>query len=155
MIDWTFFPIQKKFNGAATAGRHGNLNCVYIMHNLIHKNRTGPVAELQTTHIVLFKSPRDVHQINILGRQLDLGKQLKQWDDDATQDGHLMIVLRPSLPDLLRSCSNVTLFPSEFFIPNSRARICDINDKRTKLLYSEALSESQQGTSTCFPSTLS
>ena len=52
-----------------------------------------------------------------------------------------MIHLRPSTPDLLR-CSNVTLFPSEFFVPNSRARISDINDKRTKLFYSEALSES-------------
>ena len=52
-----------------------------------------------------------------------------------------MIDLRPSTPDLLRYCSNVT-FPSEFFVPNSRARISDIYDKRTELLYSEALSES-------------
>ena len=129
---------SEKFNEIATAGRHRNLNCVYIKHNLFHKNKTGRDAELQTTHIVLFKSPRDLQQIDILGRQMGLGKQLKQWYDDATQQpyGHLMIDLRPSTPDLLRYCSNVTSFPSEFFVPNSRARISDINDKRTELLYS-------------------
>ena len=95
---------SEKFNEIATAGRHRNLNCVYIKHNLFHKNKTGRDAELQTTHIVFFKSPRDVQQIDILGRQLGLGKQLKQWYDDATQQpyGHLMIDLRPSTPDLLR-----------------------------------------------------
>ena len=98
-----------------------------------------------------------MQQIDILGRQLGLGKQLKQWCDDATQEpyGHLVIALRPSTPNLLRYCSNVTSFPSAFFVPNSRARISDINDKRTELLYSETLSESQQEISTSFPSTLS
>ena len=43
-----------------------------------------------------------------------------------------MIDLRPSKPDLLTYCSNVTSFPSEFFVPNSRAGISDINDKRTE-----------------------
>ena len=33
--------------------------------------------ELQNTHIVLFKSPRDVLQINTLSQQLGLGSQLK------------------------------------------------------------------------------
>ena len=148
---------SEKFNEIATASRHRNLNCVYIKHNLFHKNITGRDAELQTTHIVLFKSPRDVQQIDILGRQLGLGKQLKQWYNDARQEpyGHLMIDLRPPTPVLLRYCSNVTSFPSEFFVPNSRARISDINDKRTELLYSEALSESQQEVSASFSPTLS
>ena len=50
-----------------------------------------------------------------------------------------MIDLRQSAPDSLRYYSNVTSFPSEFFVPKSRARISDISDKRTELLYSEAL----------------
>ena len=85
-----------------------------------------------------------MQQFDILGRQLGLGKELKEWYDDATQEpfGYLMIDLRPSTTDLLRYCSNVTSFPSEFFVPNSRACISDINDKRIELLYSEALSES-------------
>ena len=48
------------FNAIATAGRHRNLNFVYIKHNLFHKIKTGRDAELQTTHIVLIISPRDV-----------------------------------------------------------------------------------------------
>ena len=149
---------SEKFNGIATAGRHRNLNCVYSKQILFYKNKTGRDAELQTTHKVLFKSPRDVQQqIDILGRQLVLGKQLKQWYNDATQGpyGHFMTDLRPSTPELLRYCSNVTSFSSDFFVPDSRARISEINERRTELLYSEALLESQQEISTSFPSTLS
>ena len=67
---------SEKFSAIATAGRHRNLNFVYVNQNLFHKNKTGRDAELQTTHIVLFKSRRDVQQIDILGKQLGLGKQL-------------------------------------------------------------------------------
>ena len=143
---------SEKFNAIATAGRHRYLNCVYIKHILFHKNKTGRDAKLRTTHTVLLKYPRDVQQIDILGRQLDLGKQLKQWFDDATQEpyGHLMIDLRPSTSDLLRYCSKVTSFPSELFVPNIRARISDINVERSELLYSQVLSESQQKFSTAF-----
>ena len=72
---------------------------------------------------------------------MGLGKQIKQWCDDATQElcSRLMSDLRTSTPDLLRYCSNVTSFPSEIFVPNIRAHISDINDKRKRLLYSEAL----------------
>ena len=59
------------------AGRHRNTNCVHIKDNLVHNNETGRDAELQTTHIVLFKSATDVQQIDKFGRQLGLGKQLK------------------------------------------------------------------------------
>ena len=62
-----------------------------------------------------------------------------------------MICLKPSTPDLLRNCSNATFFPSEFFVPNSRARTSDINDKRTEIFSSEALLEYQQKISTSFP----
>ena len=66
-----------------------------------------------------------------------------------------MIDFRLSAPDLLGYCSNVTSFPSEFFVPNRRARFSDINDKRTEILYTEALSESQQEISTSFLPALS
>ena len=98
-----------------------------------------------------------MQQTDIVGRQLLLGKQLKQWYDDATQEPYdnLMIDLRLSTPDLLRLCSNVDSFHSEFFVPNSCARISVINDRRTQFLYSENLSESQHEISINFPSTLS
>ena len=59
---------SENFNAIAPAGRRRSLNCVYIKHNFFHKNETGRDAKLQTTHTVLFKPPRDVQQIDILGR---------------------------------------------------------------------------------------
>ena len=54
----------------ATAGRHKGLSTIYIKHNLFHQSRLGRDVELQNTHIVLFKSPRDVLQKNTLSQQL-------------------------------------------------------------------------------------
>ena len=98
-----------------------------------------------------------MQQNDMLGKQLGLGKQLTQWYDDATQEtcGHLMIDLRPSTSDLVRYCSNVLSFPSQFVVSNSRARISDINDERTELVYSEFFLESQQEIQTSLQSTMS
>ena len=130
----------KEFEKIATAGRHKKVNCIYVKHNLFHKSPIGRDAELQNTHIVLFKSPRDVQQIGVLAKQLGLGKQLVDWYNASTRTsyGHLMIDLRPRTPDGLRFCTDSTSFPATFFLPNSSARITEIDDQQTKLLYSEA-----------------
>ena len=57
---------SKQFVKIATAGRHRGLNTIYIKHNLFHQSKLGRDVELQDTHIVLFKTPRDVLQINTL-----------------------------------------------------------------------------------------
>ena len=84
---------SKEFDELATAGRHKKLNCIYVKHNLFHKSSNGRDAELQNTHIVVFKSPRDIQQIGVLGKQLGLGQQLVDWYNDATAQpfGHLTI----------------------------------------------------------------
>ena len=89
--------ISKQFVKVATAGRHRALNTIYIKHNLFHQSELGRDVELQNTHIVLVKSPRDVLQINTLSQQLGLGSQLKEWYQDATSTpyGHLLIDLTP------------------------------------------------------------
>ena len=51
---------SKAFVDIATAGRHRGLSTIYIKHNLFHQSKLGGDVELQNTHIVLFKSPRDV-----------------------------------------------------------------------------------------------
>ena len=50
----------------ATAGRLRGLSTVYIKHNLFHQSKVGRDVEFQNTHIVLFKSPRDVMQVTTL-----------------------------------------------------------------------------------------
>ena len=57
---------SKAFVDIATAGRHRGLSTIYIKHSLFHQSKLGRDVELQSTHIVLFKSPRDVMQVTTL-----------------------------------------------------------------------------------------
>ena len=63
---------SKEFVDIATAGRHRRFSTIYIKHKLFHQSKPGRDVELQNTHIVLFKSPRDVHQVATLFVQLGL-----------------------------------------------------------------------------------
>ena len=64
---------SKAFVDIATAGRHRGVSTVYIKHNFFYHSKLGRDVELQNTHIVLFKSPRDVLQVTNLSTQLGLG----------------------------------------------------------------------------------
>ena len=143
---------SKQFEKLAIAGRHRKLSCMYIKHNLFHKSANGRDTELQNTHIVLFKSPRDVQQIDLLGKQLGLGNTLRKWYAHATSlpNGHLMIDLSPKTNDLLRYSTDVTSFPTKFFLPSSRSRVTQMNDQKSGLLYSRALSNFQHSISVDF-----
>ena len=54
---------DKEFSKLATAGRHRNISVIYVKHNLFQQSRRSRVIDLNTTHIVLFKSPRDSRSI--------------------------------------------------------------------------------------------
>ena len=84
---------SKVFVDIATAGRHRGLSTIYIKHNLYHQSKLGRDVELQNTHIVFFKSPRDLMQVTTLVAQLGLGSVLVEWYRDATSVpfGHLLI----------------------------------------------------------------
>ena len=70
---------SKAFVDIATAGRHCGLSKIYIKHNLFYQSNLGRDVELQNTHIVLFKSARDVMQVTTLSTQLGLGSELVDW----------------------------------------------------------------------------
>lgn len=148
---------SKEFEKLATAGRHKKLNVIYIKHNLFHKSPIGRDVELQNTHIVLFKSPRDVNQISKLGQQLGLGKNLEIWYKTATEKpfGHLLIDLSPRTSDRLRFCTDSGTFPTKIFLPSSQARITQLNDDHTKRLYSQALPDFYSQMSESVPPTMS
>ena len=97
----------------ATAGRHRGLSTIYFKHNLFHQSKLGLDVELQNTHIVLFKSPRDVMQVTTLSTQLGLGSKLVDWYRDASSVplGHLLIDLSPRTDDRLRHCTNTGSVP--------------------------------------------
>ena len=58
---WEEICNSKEFVDIATAGRHRGFSTIYIKHNLFQSKR-GRDVELQSTHIVLCKLRRDVHQ---------------------------------------------------------------------------------------------
>ena len=88
----------------ASAGRHRGFITIYIKHNLFHQSKLGGDIELQNTHIVLFKSPRDVHQVAIISVQTVLGSALVDWCRDAMSVpfGHSLIDLSPRTDNRLR-----------------------------------------------------
>ena len=130
---------SKNFVDIATAGRHRVFNTIYIKHNLFHQSKLGRDVELQNTHIVLFKSPRDVMQVTALSTQLGLGSELVDWYRDAKSVlfGHL-IDLSPLTDDRLRYCTNSGSVPSNFF-PEPLKHLRTLNDEHKKYLYSPSV----------------
>ena len=67
---------SKAFVDIVTAGTHRGLSTIYNKHNFFHQIKLGRHVESQNTHIVLFKSPHDVMQVNTFSTQLGLGSEL-------------------------------------------------------------------------------
>ena len=95
---------DKEFVKFATAGRHGNIHVFYTKYNLYQPSRWSRTTNLNTTHLILFKSPRDVQQVDYLGKQLNLVHFLRHCYDLAIKEiyGHLLIDLSPKTSDCLR-----------------------------------------------------
>ena len=132
---------SKAFVDIATTGRHRGLSPIYIKHNLFHQSKLGRDVELQNTHIVLFKSPRDVIQVTTLSTQLGLGSELVDWYRDATSVpfGYLLIDLSPRTDDRLRYCTNTGSIPSKFYISDRLKQSKVLDDEHTKSLHSASV----------------
>ena len=132
---------SKAFVDTATAERHRGLSTIYIKHNLFHQSKLGRDVELQNTHIVLFKSPRDVMQVTTLNTQLGLGSELVDWYRDATSVpfGHLLIDLSPRTDDRLRYSINTGSIPSKFYIPDRLKQSKYLDGEHTESLYSPSV----------------
>ena len=132
---------NKEIVKLATAGRHRGLDVIYLKHNLFQQSRWSRTIDLNTPHIILFKSPRDIQQLDQLGRQLNAPKILRQSYEVATKDsfGHLLIDLDPRTSDCLRYCSNIRPpGPSIFYLPLDKAEVTPITNEREKIIYSAA-----------------
>ena len=55
---------EKDFVNLATADRHKNVHVFYIKHNLFQQSKQSRTRDLNTTHLIWFKSPRDIQQID-------------------------------------------------------------------------------------------
>ena len=133
--------ISKEFVDIATTGRHRGLSAIYIKHSFFHQSKLGGDVELQSTHIVRFKSLRDLLQVITLSIQLGLGSELVDWYRDATSVpfGHLLIDLSRRTDDRLRYCTNSGSVPSKFCIPERLKHLRTLYDEHTIYLFSPSV----------------
>ena len=61
---------MKKFSKLASAGRHRKISVVYVKHKILQQSKWARAIGLNTTHIILFKSSRDIQQLTYIGKQL-------------------------------------------------------------------------------------
>ena len=95
---------------------HDNISLVFITQNLFFPDKRFRTASLNCHYLVLFRNPRDNHQIRHLARQMYPGKKSQtmiEAFEDATAKpyGTLVVDLKPTTPDALRLRSNI--LPSE------------------------------------------
>ena len=133
---------DKGFVKIATSGRHRKLHVIYMKHNLFHQSKWSRTIDLNTTHIILFKSLRDIQQIEYLLKQLNCHQLLKDAYKLATAEpyGHLIIDLDPKRSQGLQFASQIIgPDPSIFYIPAQEAVITQITNEKETLAYAQAM----------------
>ena len=135
------FAVQKPLWTLPSLGDIGVLVQSTLNTTFFHQSKLGRDVELQNTHIVLFKSSRDVMQVTTLNTQLGLGSELIDWYRDATSVPfrHLLIDLLPRTDDKLRYCRNSGSVPSKFYIAERLKHLRTLHDEHTKSLYSPSV----------------
>ena len=99
---------------------------IYVKHNLFLQNKLSRTIELNKTHIILFKSPRDIQQITYVGKHLNNTNFLKESYELATKQafGHFR-----KTSDSLRFCSNIVQpGPTFFYLPSFKAVITTLTN---------------------------
>ena len=125
---------EKDFVKLATAGRHKNVHVIYVKHHLFQQSKQSRTIDLNTTQLILFKSPRD---IDYLGRQLNNAKFLRHAYQLATKEdfGHLLIDLDPKTSECLRYSSNIVpQSPTIFYLPSSKGVITSLENERERIM---------------------
>ena len=113
-----------------------------MKHNLFHQSKWSKKIDLNTNHIILFKSLRDIQQIKYLGKQLNCLQLLKDAYKLATAEpyGHLIIDLDPKTSQCSRFTSQI-IGPdtSIFYIPAQEAVITPTTNEKETLAYAQAM----------------
>ena len=133
---------DKEFVKIATSGRHCRLHVIYVKHNLFQQSKWSRTIDLNTAHIILFKSLRDIQQIEYLGKQLNCLQLLKDAYKLATTQpyGHLIIDLDPKTSQGLRFASQIIgPDPSIFYIASEEAVVTPITNEKETFAYAQAM----------------
>ena len=122
-----------EFADITTPGRHRGYKIINIKHNLLHQSTLRRDAELQSTHIVHFKSLRDVHPVTKLFAQPGLESTLVDWCRDviSVSYGHLLIDLSPRTNHRICYHTNSRKFPSKIYVPEKLKHLNHLDDEHT------------------------
>ena len=92
---------------------HMNLTILYLTQNAFCQGKCARTISLNCAYLVLFKNPRDIYQIQLMGRQIGLPNTLPEAYDDCMEEkyGYLVVDLSPHHVGLPRLWSHV--FPEE------------------------------------------
>ena len=111
VIDDLMHEANEKVSQIFTKGsHHKNISVLFLTQNIFHSSKHNRTMNLNSHYIVLFKNPRDVGQVSILGRQMfPKGKFLEEAFKDATARpyGYLFIDLKPNTDEQLRVRTNI------------------------------------------------
>ena len=126
-----------EFLNLIISGRRKNLHVIWLKHNLYQKNNNAKTIDVNTTHMLLLQNPRDLMQIDCLGRQLGCRNLLLSAYKRATQDpfGHLLIDLDPRCHKYLRFASEITSSFATFHLPSSVGNVIDVEESFTESEY--------------------
>ena len=69
---------DKEFVRLATAGKHRGIDVIYVKHNLFQQSRCSRTIDWNTSHIIPYKSPRDVQQPDFFRKTVECIKILEK-----------------------------------------------------------------------------
>jgi hypothetical protein len=100
---------NKKASTLFTRGvHHKNVSVLFLLQNLFKQGPAMRDITLNCQYWILFKNGRDMHQIEVLGRQLGLKHLVSAYEKCIKESyGYLLVDLHPKTPDLLRLQSHI------------------------------------------------
>jgi len=92
---------------------HKKLTILYLCQNAFCQGKCARTISLNCAYLVLFKNPRDIYQIKLMGRQIGLANTLPEAYEDCMSEpyGYLVVDMSPRHTGLPRLCSHI--FPGE------------------------------------------
>ena len=109
---------------------------------MFHQSKWSRNIDLNTTNIILFKSLRDIQQIEYLGKKLNCLQLIKEAYKLATAEpfGHFIIDLDPKTSQGLRFASHIIgPNPSIFYIPSEEAVVTPITNEKETFACAQAM----------------
>lgn len=93
---------------------HRNISVAYITQNMFQQSKFNRTMSLNASYMIVFKNPRDMIQIEVLGRQM-YGKNHKRFAEafklaTIKPHGYLLVDLKQETPEKLRLRSDI--FPN-------------------------------------------